>query len=83
MVYISGCMLQQNIGQSGEEVAATYLKKSGYQILDRNYANVRGIRLGEIDIVAEKDKHIVFVEVKAAWIEAGRESRLPEWQVTR
>ncbi len=76
-------MLQQNIGQSGEEVAATYLKKSGYQILDRNYANVRGIRLGEIDIVAEKDKHIVFVEVKAAWIEAGRESRLPEWQVTR
>ncbi|MGB4834125.1 MAG: YraN family protein [Candidatus Moraniibacteriota bacterium] len=76
-------METQNIGQAGEDAAAEYLKANGYRIRERNYANTRGLRLGEIDIVAEKQGEIVFVEVKAAFILAGREERLPEWQVTR
>lgn len=48
------------IGTLGEDAACAYLKKRGYTIRDRNY------RLGniEIDVIAENDKSIVFVEVK-------------------
>ncbi len=76
-------MENQDIGKAGEDVAATYLAAHGYRIRERNYANTRGLRLGEIDIVAEKEGEIIFVEVKAAFIAQGRPDRLPEWQVTR
>jgi putative endonuclease len=76
-------IVPQNIGQAGEDAAAEYLKVQGYQIRERNYANTRGVRLGEIDIVAEKNKEIIFVEVKAALVDPGKEWRLPEWQVSR
>lgn len=72
-----------DIGKAGEDLAAQYLLGQGYRILDRNYANTKGLRLGEIDIVAQRKEEIVFVEVKAAFIETGRELRLPEWQVNR
>ena len=52
----------KDIGQTGEIIAADYLKELGYTILKTNYR----IRTGEIDIIAktpEKD-YIVFVEVK-------------------
>lgn len=51
-------------GDIGEEVAAKYLDKKGYKILEFHFQNPKGRRLGEIDIVAEKDKALVFVEVK-------------------
>lgn len=76
-------MNREEIGKSGEDRAALYLEAQGYRIRERNYANIRGLRLGEIDIVAENQGEIVFVEVKAAFIESGGEERLPEWQVTR
>ena len=38
------------IGQWGEEIACRYLRKKGYEILERNFRN----RWGEIDIVCEK-----------------------------
>ncbi len=60
-------MENQDIGKAGEDVAATYLAAHGYRIRERNYANTRGLRLGEIDIVAEKEGEIIFVEVKAAF----------------
>lgn len=72
-----------DIGKAGEDSAAQYLLGQGYRILDRNYANTKGLRLGEIDIVAQRKEEIVFVEVKAAFIETGKELRLPEWQVNR
>lgn len=50
----------KTIGFAGEKLAAKYLKKKGYKILDTNYI-VRG---GEIDIIAFKDDYVVFVEVK-------------------
>ena len=52
-------------GDKGEEVAFLYLKNNGYKILDRNYEN----RFGEIDIIAQKDKEIIFVEVKTRRVE--------------
>lgn len=47
-------------GKLGEEIAQTYLEKKGYKIRTKNY------RFGkvEIDIIAEKDNELVFVEVK-------------------
>ena len=47
-------------GNWGEEKAASYLKRRGYRIVDRNCR----YRQGEIDIVAEKRDLIIFVEVK-------------------
>ncbi|OYU96349.1 MAG: endonuclease [Bacteroidetes bacterium B1(2017)] len=47
-------------GRLGEEMAAEYLVKNGYQILEKNY------RFGrvEIDLICCKNKLYVFVEVK-------------------
>ena len=49
-----------NIGKYGEELACKYLESKGYKIKERNYRTF----LGEIDIVCEYKKNIVFVEVK-------------------
>lgn len=49
-------------GSLGERLAANYLKRGGYKILGTNFS----YPWGEIDIVAkDKDKTLVFVEVKA------------------
>ncbi|MCW1888012.1 MAG: YraN family protein [Candidatus Moranbacteria bacterium] len=52
------------IGVYGEEIACRFLQKKGYKILERNFSNTRGVRLGEIDIVACFRERIIFVEVK-------------------
>ncbi len=49
-----------SLGQTGESLAVSFLEKAGYKIRHRNWKY--GKR--EIDIVAEKDDFIVFVEVK-------------------
>ena len=49
-----------SIGNHGEELVAEYLRKNGYIIVKRNWRD----RFGEIDVIAEKDAHIIFVEVK-------------------
>ncbi len=49
-----------NIGKYGEELACKYLESKGYKIKERNYRTF----LGEIDIICEYKKNIVFVEVK-------------------
>lgn len=48
------------LGKSGEELAEKYLAKLGYKILGKNFRT----RYGEIDIIAQDKKTIVFVEVK-------------------
>lgn len=48
------------LGRWGEGKAAEYLKKKRYRIIGMNYA----CRFGEIDVIAEKDGFVVFVEVK-------------------
>ena len=49
-------------GNIGENLAAAYLEKLGYKILERNW---RYSRTGEIDIIAMDKSALVFVEVKA------------------
>ena len=51
----------QKTGEIGENVAVKFLMKHGFAILDRNYTK----KWGEIDIVAEKDNLLHFVEVKS------------------
>lgn len=50
----------KRLGKKGEDLAAKYLKKKGYRILDRNYRAPSG----EVDIVALDGDTIVFAEVK-------------------
>lgn len=50
----------RQIGNKAEDKAAQYLKKQGYKIIERNY----NLPCGEIDIIAQKNKTLVFVEVK-------------------
>ncbi|HUZ18863.1 MAG TPA: YraN family protein [Spirochaetia bacterium] len=48
-------------GRRGEETACRYLAANGYRILVRNFRAPRG----EIDIIAENEGTIAFVEVKS------------------
>jgi putative endonuclease len=59
-------MDSKKLGTLGEKIAARYLEKKGYQILDKNYSSrfVSGPQRGEIDVVAKKGETISFVEVK-------------------
>ncbi len=50
-----------NIGKEGEKIAIKYLRQKGYKILATNYYVYKK---GEIDIIALKEKEIIFVEVK-------------------
>lgn len=52
---------KQKIGEIGENVACKFLLKKGFSILERNYTK----KWGEIDIVAEKNGKLYFIEVKA------------------
>ncbi len=49
------------IGNLGEDIACQFLVERGFIIKDRNYLK----KYGEIDIVAEKDKLLHFIEVKS------------------
>jgi len=48
-------------GAIGEDVACTFLARKGFKIIARNYRKP----WGEIDIIAEKDNEVRFIEVKA------------------
>ena len=52
---------KQKIGELGETMAVEFLMKHGFSILDRNYTK----KWGEIDVVAEKEGKIYFIEVKS------------------
>jgi putative endonuclease len=51
----------QQTGEIGENIAVKFLMKQGFSILERNYTK----KWGEIDVVAEKNGKIYFVEVKS------------------
>ena len=53
-------MNKREFGKSGETLAVDFLEQKGYKILFRNYWCSRG----EIDIIAQKDGCVHFVEVK-------------------
>ena len=51
---------RKEVGSLGERVAALYLTRHGFSIRDRNVAR----KTGELDLVAEREDTLHFVEVK-------------------
>lgn len=51
---------RQNLGKSGEDLAALELESRGYAIIERRYRTAHG----EIDIIARDGETLVFVEVR-------------------
>lgn len=72
---------KRNFGDLGEKLAAKYLKDKGYRILDLNFQNNFGRRLGEIDIIAQDVQELVFVEVKTREMKKYADT-LPEENIT-
>lgn len=67
------------VGGNGEDYAAEYLAKKGYEIITRNFHS----RFGEIDIICKNGNYIVFAEVKTRGrtaLVAGREAVTPSKQ---
>ena len=50
----------QSVGKYGEDRAAEFLKRLGYELLDRNWRS----SAGEIDLIAKDGSCLVFAEVK-------------------
>ena len=59
-------------GFLGEEIASEFLRRKGYNVVKRNYMRP----WGEIDIIAEKDEEVRFIEVKTV-------SREPSADISR
>lgn len=56
----SAIVSKKLLGRWGEEKAVDFLRKNKYSILGVNYYT----RFGEIDIIAENKKYVIFIEVK-------------------
>jgi putative endonuclease len=56
---------RKEVGAIGEKVAAEYLKRHGFCIRDRNVAR----KTGELDIIAESEDTLHFVEVKTILVD--------------
>jgi putative endonuclease len=53
-------MNNRAVGTTFEQKAADYLRKKGYQILDKNFR----CKIGEIDLIARSEGYLCFIEVK-------------------
>jgi putative endonuclease len=71
---------RQVFGELGERVAERWLKRKGWRILERRFRN--GHR--DIDLVAERDGMVAFVEVKARrGVEFGDPVEAVHWRKQR
>lgn len=52
---------KRDLGNKGEDAVCRYIEKYGYRIITRNFNCPKG----EIDIIAENDDTIAFIEVKS------------------
>lgn len=52
---------KNSLGLIGERVACDFITKKNFEVKKTNYYS----RFGEIDIIAQTDKYIVFIEVKS------------------
>ncbi|MEK7598154.1 MAG: YraN family protein [Patescibacteria group bacterium] len=71
------------IGKKGEQIAAEFLKDNDYEIIEMNFKNNLGRRLGEIDIITKDlaSQELVFVEVKTREYNKYKDT-LPEENIT-
>ncbi|MEO0231718.1 MAG: YraN family protein [candidate division WOR-3 bacterium] len=53
-------MNKKEKGKFFQQIAEEYLKRKKYKIIDRNFL----WKKGEIDIIAERDNKIIFIEVR-------------------
>ena len=72
-------MSSRQIGEKGEEIAAKYLIKRGYKIIQTNWT----CQIGEVDIVAQDGDNVVLVEVKTRRILNKDDSIMPELAVNK
>jgi putative endonuclease len=71
-------------GSKGENLAAEFLKKKGFEIVARNYR----FKHAEIDLIIKKEDWLIFVEVKTrssdsfgepeSFVDAGKERKIFE-----
>lgn len=54
-------MTKRDLGNKGEDAVCRYIEKYGYRIIERNFV----CKKGEIDIIAENNDTIAFIEVKS------------------
>ncbi|MDE6373554.1 MAG: YraN family protein [Clostridia bacterium] len=57
---------KRRLGFWGERRAAQYLKRAGYSIVERNFR----CPFGEVDLIAEREDVLAFVEVKTRTTDA-------------
>ena len=50
----------KELGKLGEDISKNYLEAKGYKVIENNFR----CKIGEIDIIASKEKLLAFVEVK-------------------
>lgn len=53
-------MNNRAVGTNYEQKAAEFLSKNGYRIIDKNFR----CKIGEIDLIAESEGYLCFIEVK-------------------
>ena len=53
-------MVDKELGKRGEEIVCEYIRNKGMAVFKTNYRT----RFGEVDVIAESDTHIIFIEVK-------------------
>ena len=66
---------RKRLGSHGEDLAVEFLKRQGYQILQRNFK----LKFGEIDIIAQEGDTICFIEVRT---KTGNEMGTPFESIT-
>lgn len=53
-------MLNKKIGKLGETIAAEFLKRKKYTLIEKNFQ----LPAGEVDLIFKKGRLLIFVEVK-------------------
>ena len=64
----------KNYGDQSEDLATLFLEQEGFVVLERNYF---ARKLGEVDIIAQKNEVLHFIEVKS-----GRADFDPVYNIT-
>ncbi|MDA8596786.1 YraN family protein [Candidatus Pacebacteria bacterium] len=59
-IAINQIMSTKHVGDQGEAIAAKYLSKQGFTVIETNYRK----KWGELDIIAKQSGSVHFVEVK-------------------